>query len=182
MYGFAPADYTMNGSPGGLERIDNLFGTNLYTSSFSASPVVFGAFPSLHAGWATLHSLYIHHLFPRARVLLCAYVMWVWWATMYLTHHYFIDLIGGSCLAVTVFYIAERNYLPQVQPENLFRWHYESRDSISATTRVSPSLPTASLRAARAPCDYRLGVPTPAARPNSHEPIIASRRPARIPD
>jgi len=126
MNGFAPADYTMNGSPGGLERIDILFGTSLYTSSFSASPIVFGAFPSLHAGWATLHALYIHHLFPKARVLLCAYVMWVWWATMYLTHHYFVDLIGGSCLAVTVFYIAERNHLPQVQPGKLFRWHYDS--------------------------------------------------------
>jgi len=126
MYGFAPADYSMNGSPGGLERIDMLFGTNLYTSSFSASPVVFGAFPSLHAGWATLHSLYIHHLVPQARVALCAYVMWVWWATMYLTHHYFVDLIGGSCLAVTVFYIAQRNYLPQIQVGKLFRWHYDS--------------------------------------------------------
>ena len=126
MYGFAPADYSMQGSPGGLQRIDTLFGLNLYTSSFSASPVVFGAFPSLHAGWATLHSLYLHHLFPKTKVLLCAYVMWVWWATMYLTHHYFVDLIGGSCLAVTVFYIAQRNYLPQVQPDKLFRWHYES--------------------------------------------------------
>lgn len=126
MYGFAPADYSMNGSPGGLVRIDSLFGTNLYTSSFSASPVVFGAFPSLHAGWATLHALYLQHLLPRARVALCLYVMWVWWATMYLTHHYFVDLIGGSCLAVTVFYIAQRNYLPQVQPGKIFRWHYES--------------------------------------------------------
>ena len=44
---------------------------------------------------------------------------------MYLTHHYFIDLIGGSCLAVTVFYIAQRNYLPQTQPGKLFRWHYD---------------------------------------------------------
>ena len=125
-HGFAPADYSMNGSPGGLERIDLLFGTKLYTSSFSASPIVFGAFPSLHAGWATLHALYLHHLLPRARFALCAYVLWVWWATMYLTHHYFVDLIGGSCLAVIVFYVAQRNYLPQVQPDKLFRWQYES--------------------------------------------------------
>ena len=125
MYGLAPADYTMNGSPGGLERIDQLFGTNLYSSSFSASPVVFGAFPSLHSGWATMHALFLQHRFPHLRTGLIAYVMWLWWATMYLTHHYFIDLIGGSCLAVTVFYIAERNYLPQIQPGKLFRWHYD---------------------------------------------------------
>jgi PAP2 superfamily len=126
MYGFAPADYSMSGSPGGLIRIDSLFGLNLYTSSFSASPVVFGAFPSLHAGWATLHALFLHHIQPKARVALCLYVMWVWWATMYLTHHYFIDLIGGSCLAVTVFYIAQRKYLPQTQPGKIFRWHYDT--------------------------------------------------------
>jgi len=125
MYGLAPADYSIHGQPGGLERIDLLFGVDLYTSSFQASPLPFGAFPSLHAGWATLHSLYLQHLFPQFRVALLMYVMWVWWATMYLTHHYFVDLIGGSCLAVTVFYIAERNFLPQVQLGKLFRWHYD---------------------------------------------------------
>jgi PAP2 superfamily len=125
MYGLAPADYTINGSPGGLERIDLLFGTDLFTSSFSASPLVFGAFPSLHAGWATIHALFLQHLFPQFRIALLAYVLWVWWATMYLTHHYFVDLIGGSCLAVTVFYIAERNFLPQIQSDKLFRWHYD---------------------------------------------------------
>ena len=54
MYGLAPANYAMEGSPAGLARIDQLFGVDMYTSTFTASPLVFGAFPSLHAGCATI--------------------------------------------------------------------------------------------------------------------------------
>lgn len=44
---------------------------------------------------------------------------------MYLTHHYFVDLIGGSILAAAVFYYAQRNHLPQIQPGKFLRWDYE---------------------------------------------------------
>ena len=48
IYGLTPADYTIRGSPGGLARVDRLFNSTTYTSAFSNSPLVFGAFPSLH--------------------------------------------------------------------------------------------------------------------------------------
>jgi hypothetical protein len=54
IHGLSPANYSMKGSPAGLARIDVLFGVDLYTSTFTAAPVVFGAFPSLHAGHATI--------------------------------------------------------------------------------------------------------------------------------
>ncbi|PBP15540.1 PAP2-domain-containing protein, partial [Diplocarpon rosae] len=50
MYGLAPANYSMEGSPAGLARIDKLLGVDMYTTNFTASPLVFGAFPSLHSG------------------------------------------------------------------------------------------------------------------------------------
>lgn len=96
MYGMAPADYSMHGEPAGLARIDELFGLKMYTSTFNASPIVFGAMPSLHAGWATMQACFLSHLFPRARWAFFTYVLWVWWATLYLQHHYAVDLIGGS--------------------------------------------------------------------------------------
>lgn len=55
----------MAGSPGGLARIDTLFGGSGYTETFSAAPLVFGAFPSLHAGSATMEALFLSHFFPR---------------------------------------------------------------------------------------------------------------------
>ena len=96
MFGLAPANYSMSGSPAGLGRIDALFGIDLYTSNFIASPLVFGAFPSLHAGTATTEALFLAHTFPKLRPFFITYVLWIWWATMYLSHHYAVDLVGGS--------------------------------------------------------------------------------------
>lgn len=97
----------MAGSPAGLARIDKLLGIDLYTSSFTASPLVFGAFPSLHAGSATTEALFMSHVFPTLRPFFIGYVFWIWWATMYLSHHYAVDLIGGSfreCLSCLSLY------------------------------------------------------------------------------
>jgi membrane-associated phospholipid phosphatase len=96
MYGLVPANYSIPGSPAGLARVDKLFGINLYTSTFTQSPLVFGAFPSLHSGNATIEALFMSHVFPKLTPLFVLYALWLWWSTMYLSHHYAIDLVGGS--------------------------------------------------------------------------------------
>ena len=124
-YGLAPANYSMEGSPAGLRRIDELFGVDMYTSSFTASPLVFGAFPSLHSGNAIIEAFFMSHCFPKLRPLVIFYAMWMWWATMYLSHHYAVDLVGGGLLAAVAFYTAKTNFLPRVQPGKVFRWDYD---------------------------------------------------------
>ncbi|KJA17350.1 hypothetical protein HYPSUDRAFT_120911, partial [Hypholoma sublateritium FD-334 SS-4] len=104
IYGLTPANYGMKGSPGGLARIDTLFGSHTYTTGFTNSPLVFGAFPSLHAGNATLEALFLSHFFPQTTRYIWAYASVLYWATMYLTHHYLIDVVGGACLATAFFY------------------------------------------------------------------------------
>ncbi|KAL8873816.1 MAG: hypothetical protein Q9174_000774 [Haloplaca sp. 1 TL-2023] len=128
MYGLAPANYTIKGSPAGLARIDTLFGIALYTNTFTGSPMVFGAFPSLHAGSAVIEALFMSHVFPRLRPVFVAYCLWLWWATMYLSHHYAVDLVGGSLLAGTVFYVAKSKFLPRSQPHKTFRWDYDYKE------------------------------------------------------
>ncbi|ODN72835.1 hypothetical protein L202_08268 [Cryptococcus amylolentus CBS 6039] len=105
IHGLTPADYSMAGSPGGLMRIDRVFHSSGYTNAFGSAPLVFGAFPSLHAGTATMEALFLSHFFPRFKPFYWAYVGVLWWATMYLSHHYLIDLVGGACLSVLVFYL-----------------------------------------------------------------------------
>ena len=95
-YGLAPANYSIHGSPAGLAAIDELFGIALYTPGFTGSPMVFGAFPSLHAGSAVMEAMFMSHVFPKLTPLFVAYTLWLWWATMYLSHHYAVDLVGGS--------------------------------------------------------------------------------------
>ncbi|KAI0337883.1 PAP2-domain-containing protein [Trametopsis cervina] len=105
VHGLTPANYGMHGSPGGLLRIDRLFGGNGYTAAFTNSPLPFGAFPSLHAGCGTLEALFISHFFPFMTKYVWTYVAVLFWATMYMTHHYLIDVVGGACLAVACFYL-----------------------------------------------------------------------------
>jgi len=105
IHGLTPANYTMKGSPGGLARIDALFGSHTYTTGFSNAPVVFGAFPSLHSACATIEALFISHFFPSMTRYVWTYTGILYWATMYLTHHYLIDVVGGSCLATAFFYL-----------------------------------------------------------------------------
>lgn len=124
LYGLAEANYSIKGSPAGLRAIDELFGVDLYTSTFTASPMVFGAFPSLHSGSATIEALFMAHTFPRLKPLFIFYVSWLWWATMYLSHHYAIDLVGGSILSISIYYLFRR-FLPRLQPGKLFRWDYD---------------------------------------------------------
>ena len=105
IFGLTPAEYSMKGSPGGLLRIDNLLHGHGYTVAFSNSPVVFGAFPSLHSACATMEALFLAHFFPQVATYAWGYAAVLYWATMYLTHHYLIDVVGGSCLAIAFFYL-----------------------------------------------------------------------------
>lgn len=106
----------MPGDPGGLARVDDILGTNMYKSTFTASPMVFGAFPSLHSACAWQLAFFLVFIFgPRSIPFVVAYVFWIWWATMYLGHHYVVDLVGGAGYAVVAFWIGSF-FLPSVLP------------------------------------------------------------------
>jgi len=105
IYGLTPANYGVKGSPGGLIRIDTLFHSHGYTTAFGNSPLVFGAFPSLHSAAATLEALAVSHFFPHTTKWVWAYAGILYWATMYMTHHYLIDVVVGACLATMCFYL-----------------------------------------------------------------------------
>ena len=134
-YGSAPADYSVHGEAGGLARIDKILGLELYGPSFGHSPLVFGAFPSLHSADATFTMLFLFYLKRKLWPLCILHVMWMWWATMYLTHHYLIDLVGGSMYACCAFFIAHK-YLPATNPNCRTRLAYLGITKISLSAFV----------------------------------------------
>lgn len=140
--GLVPANYNMRGSPGGLARIDAIFGGHGYDKTFSGAPVPFGAFPSLHAGCSTMEALFLSHFFPKGRVFYWIYVFWLYWSTMYLTHHYLIDLVAGGSLTCAFFY-----YFLSKMPDQLRH----------PTTKGMPSTPYHSGQAI--PLDEESGLP-----------------------
>lgn len=124
LYNLDPANYSMHGSPGGLARIDKLLHISVYTKGFTNSSVIFGAFPSLHSGCATMEALFFSYCFPWLRPLFIFYVAWLWWATMYLTHHYFVDLMAGSVISFFIFQYTKYEHLPLVDTDLFCRWSY----------------------------------------------------------
>lgn len=100
--GVAKAEHWMSGNPGAaLSRVDKLFGIIFYQETYTTqNRIPFGSFPSLHAAWPSLIMFCFpirgSHLF---KVLAVCYVCLIYWAAMYLQHHYVIDLLGGTLYA-----------------------------------------------------------------------------------
>jgi hypothetical protein len=146
----------MPGSAAGLARIDALFGGTGYQNTFFASPLVFGAFPSLHSAWATLEALFVSHFFPSASRYAWGYAIILYWATMYLAHHYLIDVVVGASLAVLSFHFFMpeelRNLDDMPAANGVARSKYETYDLEDRRRSIGivvPGSPTSSLSSGR---------------------------------
>lgn len=160
--GDSPADYSMPGNPGGLARVDALLGTSMYKNAFNGSPLVFGAMPSLHSGFAAIMTIFAFHFSRKLGSILSVYVMWQWWATMYLHHHYMVDLIGGAALSFT-YYMIGRRYL---RPLPNYPGASKIYDLSSPPSAIKPVDPSSSLH------DYQTSGYAPMAMQPSDENIV----------
>lgn len=105
MAGTAVPTYDTPSDPGRLIRVDKILQISLFESMYGQNPVVFGSFPSLHGAWPFLISLYTpSHLLGNWKWL---YVLWIWWAAIYLKHHFLVDLLGGAFYTLVPYYISK---------------------------------------------------------------------------
>jgi len=102
MYGNKPPNYGMHGDPAGLENADQILHIPLFGSLYGQSPIVFGSFPSLHGAWPIMITIFTptRKIF---KVLGTVYASLVWWAAMYLNHHYLTDLLGGLLMVIVCY-------------------------------------------------------------------------------
>lgn len=94
------------------------------------SPNPVAAFPSLHAAFPVLAFLFVRRRFGRVAIGVAIYTALMWFAIVYLGHHYVVDIIGGVALAVgTYWLVIHRGVL-----DSLFRWlsGREARSEASA--------------------------------------------------
>jgi membrane-associated phospholipid phosphatase len=71
------------------------------------------AFPSLHAAFPLLAWLFLRE---RNRIVgwtVAVYTTMVWFATVYLGHHYVVDVLGGAALALVANAVAQRSAIPK---------------------------------------------------------------------
>jgi membrane-associated phospholipid phosphatase len=92
-----------------LLQVDNSLGIPFYRSIFDyiqANP--FAAFPSLHAMYPWLISLYALKIEKRKALPVLLFPIGVWFSAVYLGEHYVVDLIGGVIYATCAFLLVEK--------------------------------------------------------------------------
>jgi len=92
-----------------LFQIDHKIGLPVYATIFGLiQPNPFAAFPSLHATYPWLVSLYAFKIkrFKALPILLIP--VGVWFSAVYLGEHYIIDLLGGVTYATLSFFLVEK--------------------------------------------------------------------------
>jgi membrane-associated phospholipid phosphatase len=83
--------------------------SNLSAQAFSLLPVDSrAAFPSLHAAVSTVALIYAWRFFRPWFWILLPFVLGLWVSTVYLRHHYVVDLIAGWLLAPLALWVAPR--------------------------------------------------------------------------
>jgi membrane-associated phospholipid phosphatase len=83
--------------------------SSLSAEAFSLLPTDSrAAFPSLHTAASTLALFYAWRYARRLFFFLLPFVIGLWVSTIYLRHHYFVDLLGGWALAPIAAWLAPR--------------------------------------------------------------------------
>lgn len=72
------------------------------------SPNDNAAFPSLHAAFPLLAWLFLRGRHRAAAWLVALYTVAVWFAIVYLGHHYIVDILGGAAFAVGAYLVVDR--------------------------------------------------------------------------
>jgi len=96
------------------EFTKNLRGYPVGFSSLSAEAFALlptdsrAAFPSLHTAASTVALVYAWRYLRRFFYLLLPFVVGLWLSTIYLRHHYFVDLLAGWALAPVAVWVAPR--------------------------------------------------------------------------
>jgi membrane-associated phospholipid phosphatase len=101
-FGMGPAHLDVVSSPAGLARVDAWIGLPIATTFYSKSANVFGALPSLHVAYATLVALVAAPLGGWVRWATAGFALSMAFSAVYLRHHYILDVLAGSALAVLV--------------------------------------------------------------------------------
>lgn len=119
-HGFAQPLSPVLGSEAGLVGFDRLIGNDVSARLYSSNPVVFGAIPSMHAGFTFLGWLYSFRVNRPLRWVTGIYALLNFFSALYLQHHYLIDLVLGILYAAATFAIVDVLLARRV--EQFFSW------------------------------------------------------------
>jgi len=93
--------YTTAGNTGGLSRFDHFFNIHLFQGIYSKGSNVFAAMPSLHSSYPLIVLYYaLKNKMGVINLFFATLVLGIWFAAVYNSHHYVLDVIGGVLCAI----------------------------------------------------------------------------------
>jgi len=95
------------GNTAGLERFDAFFGIGLFQSIYAQSSNVFAAMPSLHSSYPLIVLYYgVRNRLGVVNILFAVITAGIWFAAVYTSHHYVLDVLAGiacACAGILIF-------------------------------------------------------------------------------
>lgn len=93
---------TTPGNTAGLQRFDDFFQIHLFSGMYAKSSNVFAAMPSLHSAYPVIVLHYGIKSGLKWVNLFFTFVMaGIWWAAVYTSHHYVLDVLAGVACALS---------------------------------------------------------------------------------
>lgn len=113
--------YTTAGNTGGLSRFDHFFNIHLFQGIYSKGSNVFAAMPSLHSSYPLIVLYYaLKNKMGIINLFFAILVLGIWFAAVYNSHHYVLDVIGGV-LCATVAIVSFNFFLKNTTFRNYIR-------------------------------------------------------------
>ena len=89
------------GNTAGLSRFDAFFEVSIFKSIYAKSSNVFAAMPSLHSSYPVIVLFFgIKNKLRYVNVLFAFIMLGIWFAAVYSSHHYLVDVLAGIFCAL----------------------------------------------------------------------------------
>ena len=103
------AELKTAGSTAGLHRFDDYFGVTVFQSIYAKSSNVFAAMPSLHSAYPLIVVYYgWKKKLGYFNLVFVLVTVGIWFAAVYTSHHYILDVLAGILCAILGIFLFER--------------------------------------------------------------------------
>lgn len=100
------------GNTAGLHKFDDYFNTAIFRNLYEKSSNVFAAMPSLHSSYPLIVLYYaIKKKVGWVNIVFLVVAIGIWFAAVYTSHHYIIDVLAGIACAVLGIILFQKVFL-----------------------------------------------------------------------
>jgi membrane-associated phospholipid phosphatase len=98
------------GNTAGLSRFDSITGLNVFHNLYAKSSNVFAAMPSLHSAYPLIVVYFglQKKVSPVTTFLFATVMLGIWFAAIYTSHHYVLDVLAGIAAALLGIFVFKK--------------------------------------------------------------------------